>query len=381
MLIELWQKFRRLDGWLVTALLALCVASVIAIDAATFASDEFRDIYWQQLYWIPIGLAIFFTLALVDYQKWFSGAPSWAQIGAGVIGLLLVLVLIPGVGTLANGARSWLRFAGVGIQPGELCKLAFILLLADWLARRDKKIKSFGTFVRVCIFCLVPIGLILPQPDLGSAAVFFPIAFVMMFIAGVRKRYLAVPVIAGVAVFFVAYYGIYQNNWHAGLKPYQVNRIKTFFNPNLDPQNAGWTINQSLIAIGSGGWNGKGWRQGTQNVLGFLPRNIAYNDFIFSVIGEEHGFVGGTLVIVLLGVTLLSCLRAAFYARQDVGVLVCAGVAALFFTHIFVNIGMTMQVVPITGIPLPFISYGGTFFVVCMAAMGLVQSVWVHRRL
>jgi rod shape determining protein RodA len=166
-----------------------------------------------------------------------------------------------------------------------------------------------------------------------------------------------------------------------GLKTYQNNRIRTFFDPNLDPLGAGWTIRQSIIAIGSGGFTGKGFLRGDQNLYGFLPKNIAYNDFIFSVLGEEWGFVGGSLLILGQAALLICIAWIGLRAPDFEGRLLAGGVLGMLFTHFFINVGMTIKVVPITGIPLPFVSYGGTFLAVCMAAMGLMQSIWRQRRL
>jgi rod shape determining protein RodA len=164
------------------------------------------------------------------------------------------------------------------------------------------------------------------------------------------------------------------------MKPYQLGRIRTFFNPDLDPLGHGWTIRQSLIAVGSGGLKGKGYLKGDQNVYGFLPKNIAYNDFIFSVIAEEWGFVGGSILIISQGLLILCMISIAGRAKEMGGALIAAGLTGMFFAHFFVNIGMTIEVVPITGIPLPFTSYGGTFLVACMAGLGILQSVWIHKR-
>jgi rod shape determining protein RodA len=164
------------------------------------------------------------------------------------------------------------------------------------------------------------------------------------------------------------------------MKSFQVDRIKSFFDPSLDPKNKSWQVDQSMIAIGSGGMHGKGWRGGTETMLGYLPKNTSYNDLIFPVVGEAFGFLGAAALIIGEGTVLLWCLWVAARARDKIGALVAVGVMTMLFTHIFVNIGMTIQLVPITGIPLPFVSYGGTFLVACLAAMGLVQSVWVHRK-
>lgn len=357
-------------------MLGLACFSIVLIYSATYTSEsaEFRDAYRAQLFWIPLALIGFFVFALVDYRVWVA----WAIPIFGVVFVLLIAVHF--FGTLVNGARSWIRVGPVGIEPSEAAKISYILLMARVITALGPRVKSFWAFVGIPVFTLIPVGMILKQPDLGSASVFLPVMFIMMYAGGVRLRYLMVPVAAGLTVAILAYlYAVVWDQPLPFLKPYQMNRIRTFFNPNLDPLGAGWTINQSLIAIGSGGWAGKGWLQGTQNALGFLPKNIAYNDFIFSVIGEEWGFRGGSIIIITEGIILLLCLRAAMEARDITGMLIASGVTALLYTHVFVNIGMTIKVVPITGIPLPFISYGGTFMMICMAAAGLVQSVWIHR--
>jgi rod shape determining protein RodA len=370
------RKLVRLDWITFCIVMLLCAASIAIIYSATYTCDsaEFRDAFRAQMYWIPIGLVAFFFMALVDYS-------FWLRLAVPIYGLVFVMLIVVLFMRPINGATHWLRFGPISLQPAELCKISYIFLAAAILLHREKEVQSFWTFALTLVVALVPMALILKQPDLGSAAVFLPISFVMMFVAGVRLRYILVPTFLGLVIVAIAYFGVFQRGWKIpGLREYQLNRIKTFFNPNLDPKNAGWTINQSLLAIGSGGLTGKGWCMGTQNVLGYLPKNIAYNDFIFSVIGEEEGFVGGATLIILEGVILLSCLRVAATARDQTGVLIVCGVTAMLFTHIFVNIGMTIQVVPITGIPLPFISYGGTFLVICLTGMGLVQSVWIHRR-
>ncbi len=374
-----FQKLQTLDWPFLGILLVLCGASIAVIYSATYTSDtaEFRDAYRAQMYWVPIALAAFFFFALTDYN-------TWVRLSIPIFAIVFVLLIAVHFTRPVNGATNWLRFGPVGIQPAELCKLSFILLVSYLLLRlqEQEKIQNFSTFALIVFVTLVPMASILKQPDLGSASVFLPISFVMMFIAGVRLRYLMVPVLLAAFLVGYTYFGVHQRNWGVpGLKPYQLNRIKVFYNPNLDPKNAGWTINQSLLAIGSGGFRGKGWCNGTQNILGYLPKNIAYNDFIFSVIGEEEGFIGGAALIILEGIILLNCLRVAASSKDQTGSLIAAGITAMLFTHIFVNIGMTMQVVPITGIPLPFMSYGGTFLVICMAAMGLIQSIWIHRKI
>jgi rod shape determining protein RodA len=330
----------------------------------------------QQAAWVGLGLACFFVLAFSDYHRWV--AQGWFWFGGGIFLLLVVLVF----GREVNGAKSWLRFGPVGFQPAEVMKLAFLVGSTALLVALREKIQKFRTILALVGLAMIPVLLILKQPDLGSAAVFLPMCFGLLFAGGARLRFLLIPVGLGLAGVLAIYLWV----GHLGkelpfLKTYQNNRIRTFFDPNLDPLGAGWTIRQSIIAIGSGGFTGKGFLRGDQNLYGFLPKNIAYNDFIFSVLGEEWGFLGGALLILGQAALLLCIAWIGLRASDFEGRLLAGGVLGMLFTHFFINVGMTIKVVPITGIPLPFVSYGGTFLAVCMAAMGLMQSIWRQRRL
>lgn len=407
----------RLHWPTVILMLSLACAGVFFIHSATYMTDmeELKGAAQQQIVWIGLGLILFTALALIDYRL-------LVQHGLWILGgacLLLILTLI--IGKEVNGAKSWIRVGGIGLQPAELSKLAYICGLSCLLSALHEHRKSFWIILAAAGLFLVPFVLIMAQPDLGSAMVFVPITFLSLYAVGVRLRYLAIPVVAGVAGFAFAYFGIHRSQWDGTvqdiprsmvaavqaaspefarpwfgslterkavdperppkvlLKTYQLNRIRTFFDPDLDPRGAGWTIRQSLIAVGSGGVQGKGYLRGDQNIYGFLPKNIAYNDFIFSVIGEEFGFVGGVAVIAGQALLILCIILVGLRAGDLAGALICTGLAGMFLTHFFINIGMTIQVVPITGIPLPFLSYGGTFVLVCMGGLGLLQSVWLHR--
>jgi rod shape determining protein RodA len=361
-------------------LAALCVASIFIIMSATLTNDALKDAYSSQSKYIVIGFAIYLILALTPYDTLVRIAPVLYCIGV----IMLIGVFVPGLRHKVFGAYSWLKLGPVSFEPAEFAKLAYILGLAWFLHLREKEIHRFSTVAIAVVITAIPFALIKMQPALGSALVFFPVCFSMLFVAGARLRYIILPLLCVASLCFLAYYWVSVKNWPLPKLPFtksfQADRIKTFFDPTLDKQGAAWQINQSMIAIGSGGMNGKGWMQGTQNVLGYLPKNTSYNDLIFSVVGEEEGFRGGAALIICEGTVLLWCLWVAAYARDKIGAMVAVGVMAMLFTHIFVNIGMTIQVVPITGIPLPFISYGGTFLLACLAAMGLVQSVWVHRK-
>ena len=374
--------FRKLGqiGWsfpIILALLALCIASIFAIKSATYGNDALKDAPASQFWYIIAGFVIYLAVALTPYRALVRISPILYAIGI----CLLIACYIPHIGRLGHGAKSWIKIGPVGFEPAEFAKLAYILGLAWFLRVRENKIQNLSTVLMALAITLVPFLLILKQPALGSASVFFPICFAMLLAAGTRLHYLVIPLALVASLTVVTYYWVHV--WDKPvpfLKPFQVFRIKVFFDPSLDPKGAGWQIDQAMIAIGSGGMDGKGWRQGTETVLGYLPKNTSYNDLIFPVVGEDFGFLGASALIIGEGTVLLWCLWVAARARDKIGALLAVGVMTMLFTHIFVNIGMTIQLVPITGIPLPFVSYGGTFLVACLAAMGLVQSVWVHRK-
>jgi rod shape determining protein RodA len=210
------------------------------------------------------------------------------------------------------------------------------------------------------------------QPDLGETIIWGPVLLALLFVGGIPLRYLiCILLIVATALPLAA---------NLGLKPYQQDRLTAFVHPEIDPRGASWAINQSLIAIGSGGWSGKGFKApNTQIELGFLPATAVHNDYIFSAIGEQWGFVGGMFLIGAFALLLLTCLFVAFFAGDQFGLLLVIGVTALIFTHVFQNVGMTISMLPITGVPLPLISYSGSFVLMIMFGLGIVNSVWVHR--
>jgi len=218
---------------------------------------------------------------------------------------------------------------------------------------------------------VVPLLLIFAQPDLGSAVILVLVTLVMLFVAGVRVKHLLIVALAGLLALPVVW---------LRMREYQKARLTVFLDPDRDPLGAGWNLNQSLIAVGSGGLTGKGYLQGTQNLLGYLPRTVAPNDFLFSVIAEEKGFAGSVCVIGLFAVVLFRGLRIAVEARDRLGMLLATGIVALLFFHVFVNIGMTIGLLPVKGLPLPLLSYGGSFVQATMTALGLLQNVWIHRK-
>lgn len=352
--------------WLFFALmLTLAVAGIYAIYSATwFRSDHF----WRhQIIWNAIGLALFFPLALVDY-RWIR----WGAIPLYLASVAL-LVAVRFVGTERYGSERWIDLGPVSIQPSQFALLAGILMIALFLSQ-FRQLPAIIRLLGCGVIAGPPCLLILTQPDLGSTIVWGPVIFGMLFVAGIPKRYLAVILLLVlIAIPLMVNFG---------LKPYQRDRIIAFLDNEIDPLGVSWTINQSLIAIGSGGLLGKGFKApNTQNELGFLPSTIVHNDFIFAVLGEQHGFLGGLLLLTLFGVLFVFGIQISLSAEDDLGRLIAAGITTLIFTHVFMNIGMTISVTPITGLPLPLISYGGTFVLVVMVAFGILQSIWIHRRI
>jgi len=284
---------------------------------------------------------------------------------------LFFLILTKIMGTKVYGARSWLHLGPVNFQPAQLAVVAGIMVLALFLSQ----FRDMHPMLRLLLCGAIagaPCLLIFLQPDLGEVIIWVPVLLAMLFVAGLPLRYLVCIILIGLAFIPIAI--------HLGLKPYQYHRITAFINPDIDKQGSAWAINQSLIAIGSGGWSGKGFKApNTQIELGFLPSTAVHNDYIFSAIGEQWGFVGGMFLVGGFALLILTCLFVAFFAEDQFGLLLVIGVTALIFTHIFQNIGMTIAMLPITGVPLPLISYSGSFVLMVMFGLGIVNSVWVHR--
>lgn len=359
---------KRMDWWMFGAMMALAAGSVLFIYSASYRGpgQPMPDFYKMQMVWFVAGLALYLAMALIDYRLICQWAVVWYVLAV----LLLLFVLV--AGAKVHGARSWLGWGRYGIQPAEFAKLTVIVAVAYYLFHRTPEVRrGWNTVWGGLTIVGLPMMLILVQPDFGSAMVLIPICFGLMFVAGARAKHLLIVMVAGLALAPVAW---------TQLKSYQKDRLTVFLRPNKDPLGAGWNLNQSLIAVGSGGFAGKGYLQGTQNLLGYLPRTVAPNDFLFSVIAEEKGFIGSACVLGLYAVILFSGMRIAANARDRLGMLLATGVVAMLFFHVFINVGMTIGLMPITGLPLPLLSYGGSFVLASMTALGLLQNIWIHRR-
>ncbi len=356
----------RLDWLFVLALIGLMGVGILFIYSASYRNDDewMTALTRKQFVWALAGFAFFIGVVLMDYRVLAENA-WWIYVLCLV---LLVLVLFMGV--KIYGSTRWLNLFGVQVQPSEFAKIGTLIALARYMSPPSRDMSEFKSLYVVFALMVIPFVLVLRQPDLGTALMLVPVTLSLLFVGGIPIRYL---VILGVVSLSLSPLG-----WFA-LDEYQQERILVFLDPGRDPLGAGWNKIQSEIAVGSGGLGGKGFLMGTQNILGFLPRTVAPTDFIFSVIAEESGFVGAAFVMGLYAVILSCGIRAAIRARDRLGRLIAAGFTTSLFCHMFVNIAMTVGLAPITGLPLPLISYGGSFMISTMVGLGLVQSVYVRR--
>jgi rod shape determining protein RodA len=373
---------------------AAFVYSATMVSAAASAAPLYNQMWFRQLIWCALGVGAAAGICFVDYHtlaRW-SLVAYWGTI------LLLVAVLVPGIGTTHGwGARRWIDFGPFQCQPSEFAKLAFIVAQANFLSRPADELKLPLVFWKAIGLLLLPFLLIMKEPDLGSAIVLVPTGAVMLFVAGVPRRFLIrlASAVGVVAALFLVDVLLAPPGWQIKLENYQRDRLLTYFGCDFAPPNAtkeqrararerqdarSYQVRQAMISVGTGRLLGKGWRQGTQISLGFLPRGAAHNDFIFSVIAEEKGFVGSVAVLTLYAVVLFTGLRIAGQARDRLGRLMVVGVVALVFSHVFINIGMNIRLMPVTGVPLPLLSYGGSSVLVSLIAMGLMQNVYRYRR-
>jgi rod shape determining protein RodA len=345
-------------------MVVMLVYGLYAIHSATWMRDQ--AFAKSQLIWIVICMPMFFIVSLIDYR--------WVRFGAIPLYVVSILGLIATmfIGEKRYGARSWLDLGPMSFQPSQLAIIGGILTLSLFLSNT----RAMPAFLRI-LGCGAIVGapwlMILIQPDLGSCIVWVPVLLGMMFVGHIPKRWLILILVIGLALVPLVV--------HFGLKPYQYSRITTFLDPEADPLGDGWNITQSLVAIGSGGWAGKGYKSpNSLNALGFLPHTIVHNDFIFSVMGEQHGFLGSVILISGLALLFLIMLGIAMNAEDDLGRLLAVGITLLLFTHTFMNLGMTISLTPITGLPLPLISYGGSFVMITLLSFAILQSIWIYRR-
>lgn len=430
------KSYLTFDFIILLAVICLSIISVCFIYSSGLNSEGVNTSYEfiKQIVWVLTGLILLGVIILLDYTFLFD----FAYYIYGICILMLVITLL--LGNTVNGSRSWLGFAGFGIQPSEFAKLGTIIALAAFCSKNREKIRTLSIFLRAALIPALPMMLILAQPDLGTSLVYIPIFLAVLFMAGAKIRYLFFFVACGfgVTLFTIipmwsgyvlkqetALVAIFSNQmlmiailaacllivllsaigwvifkkgcyyWicysfviiscslfmsvaaQRILKPYQIMRLVVFLDPSVDPQGAGWNILQSLTAIGSGGLTGKGFLQGTQSHYNYLPQQS--NDFIFSIIAEETGFLGCMLVFLCFFIIIVRGFIIAYSSKDSFGSYLCIGIIAMFFFHFVVNIGMAMGIMPITGIPLLFLSYGGSSLWTSMLAVGILINIYYRR--
>ncbi len=356
-----YRSYRDLDWPLLLIALVICGLGVLQIYSAT-RDTRWEDAWWKQLVWIGIALALMWVVTSIDYHTLLGQIPLlYALSVTALVGVLLA-------GRLVFGSKRWIRILGVNLQVSEFVKLVIILVVARYVSElssdeiRPRDLLKLGGLVGI------PAMLVIYQPDLGTGLTYLPILAVGILIAGVQWRYLAIVALVGALTLPVGWYL---------LKDYQRQRLVTFLDPSGDPRGAGYQVIQSKIAVGDGGVWGRGVTRGTQTQLRFLP--ATHTDLIFSSFAEEHGFVGVVVVLGLYFLLLMQIVQNAQMAPDRAGMYVCMGVAALLLFHVLVNVGMVVGRMPVTGIPLPLMSSGGSNMFSVFMMLGLVNNVRLRR--
>ena len=388
----------RLDRLQIIAVFGLMLVGAAFVYSATATIPWLAQSWIRQIVWYGLGTALAIGTCFVSYHT----IARWSFVAYWISILTLVAVLIPGIGkTHGWNALRWIDVGSFQFQPSEFAKLGFILALASFLSRPTDELRLGINFWKPLGMLALPFLLIMKEPDLGSALVLLPTGFAMMYVAGTPRRFLLRLLgLSGVvaALFLADILFVTDDRWRIPLHSYQRDRLLVYFGRDytdfappkatqeelrhlrLKQLDDSMNVRQALISVGSGGLTGKGWGQGTQKALGFLPRSVAHNDFIFSVIAEEKGFVGSVTVLTLYAVVLFTGLRIAGQARDRLGKVLAVGVVTLLFSHVFINIGMNIRLMPVTGVPLPLLSYGGSSVLGSLIAMGLLQNVHLNRR-
>ncbi|MEX0329579.1 MAG: rod shape-determining protein RodA [Ruegeria sp.] len=356
-------------NWPLTLLL-ISVASAGFLMLYSVAGGSWTPWAEPQMERFGLGLAAMFIIAVVPIWFWRNMSVLAYLISIGL------LILVELVGTVGMGAQRWIDLGFMRLQPSELMKVTLVMLLAayyDWLPAH-KTSRPLWVIVPV-VLILIPTFMVLRQPDLGTSILLLAAGGGLMFLAGVHWAYFAAVIAAGIGLVTTVFQSR-GTDWQL-LKDYQFRRIDTFLDPSTDPLGAGYHITQSKIALGSGGWNGRGFMEGTQSRLNFLPEK--HTDFIFTTLAEEFGFVGGITLLILYGLILVFCMVTALSTKDRFSSLVTLGIALNFFLFFAVNMSMVMGLAPVVGVPLPMVSYGGSAMLVLMAAFGIVQSAHIHR--
>jgi rod shape determining protein RodA len=355
--VSIERTLSRLDVNLLTVALIIASIGCMLVFSATHSGAE-APLFKRQIIWTLVGIVLMIIFITVDYHALMEISPALYAFGL----LLLVYVLV--VERFTRNVKSWIHIGSFQFQPSEFMKIFTALLLAKYFDSNDRAYLNFRTFTIVMLMIGVPVLLIAVQPAFGSAASFFPLVAVAMFFGGVRPKYWFIAILCGLIALPIG--------WHF-LKPFQKERIKIFLDPTRDPQGSGYQVLQAKIATGSGGITGKGFLHGTQVNLNYLPAR--HTDFIFSVLGEEWGFVGVSVVLTLYLFLIIESLVVAKASRDRGGTFLVLSLICFFIFHIIINVSMQIGLLPVTGIPLPLISYGGSATMMFFIAIGLILNV------
>lgn len=356
-------KFLKLDWLMVFTVALLAGIGLAALYSISFVDGNLAlNQFKKQVIFIVLGVVIMLTLSFYDYRIFSSYS---TRLYFGVVALLAAVIFF---GVHVRGTTGWIGMGGFHVQPVEIAKLVIIIFLASFLSKKKTKMSILVRILTSAVLVFIPVFLILKQPDLGSAAVVIGIWLGMLLASGINKKNLFLLSALGIVAM--------SSSWLL-LKDYQKERLINFVNPYNDPRGSGYNVIQSLVAVGSGKFWGKGLGHGSQSQLNFLPEK--HTDFIFAVVAEELGFIGSFVVLFLFGILFYRMKEAARLARDNFGYLLSSGIIIMLFLQVFINIGMNIGLAPVTGVPLPFLSYGGSSIVMTFASIGIIQSIRAKR--
>jgi len=359
------KALKRIDWLLVAFIIPIILAGLVTMKS--FAPLEITgDFFSKQIIWVLLSLAVFFIFSFIDF-RFLKRTDVLIFLFLFLSFLLLVLIVL---GYISHGHKSWFNFGFFSFQPVDVMKLALVLVLAKYFSRRHVEIRDIKHIFISGFYALIPLTLVLFQPDFGSAMIILFIWLGMVLVSGISKLHLFLIIASGAVIF--------ASLWFFAFAPYQKARIYNFINPLADIHKTGYNVFQSTIAVGSGQLTGKGLGFGTQSRLKFLP--VPQSDFIFAAYAEEWGFVGSLLILLLYGLVIWRILHCASLGASNFEILFGLGIAIFLMSHIFVNIGMNLGLVPVTGIPLPFMSYGGSHLLTEFAGLGILMSMHKYRR-
>ena len=355
----------KLDWLLILPMFLLIAFGLIAIHSLSFGvTGDGLSIFDRQLIFVVISLVFFFIISFIDYRIW----RSYASIFYFVSIVLLVLVFV--IGKTTNGAVSWFKLGFFNFQPVEFVKISLVLLLAKYFSQVEATILNWKNVLVSFVYVFIPVLLVILQPDMGSAMVLLSIWLGMVFLAGMNFRQLLVLLLGGVIIIF--------GSWSLVLHNYQKQRVISFLHPGQDALGSGYNVIQAMVAIGSGGLTGKGVGNGSQSQLNFIPEK--HTDFIFATISEESGLIGVALILLFFAIIFFRMKVTIESSRDRFGRLIVAGTLVTIFFQILINIGMNLGIMPVAGLSLPFLSYGGSFLLTIVVLMAITQNVWLRGR-